>query len=103
MKPCAQCGLPVLWRRVEGRRQCFNPDDSIHWDLCSKERFAKVQREGKPFDKPSAAGYVMPLRVHFSRLSAKPKRGKGFKEDGCDCGLPPWELCKPDCPHRLAA
>ena len=24
-----------------------------------------------------------------------------YKPDGCDCGLPPWELCKPDCVHAL--
>lgn len=101
MPTCAQCGLTVRWNRVQGRWQCFNPDGSIHWDLCSKTRFERIKREGEFFDKPAAAGYVHPEKLQYTRLNAKPIRGKEFKPDGCDCGRPPWELCDPRCVHAI--
>ena len=29
--------------------------------------------------------------------------GSHYKPDGCDCGLPPWELCRPNCEHAIGA
>lgn len=77
---CRKCKLPIVWRKENGRWYGENPDGSDHWDLCSKVRSA-----GKVF-KEKVAG---------------PFTGKYYKPDGCDCGLPPWELCKPDCVHAL--
>lgn len=101
MSTCKQCGLTVEWRRVDGRPQCFNPDGSIHWDLCSKTKFERIKREGEFFDQPMAAGYIHPSKLQYTRLNAEPIRGKKYRPDRCDCGLPPWELCKPDCSHAI--
>jgi hypothetical protein len=34
-------------------------------------------------------------------LRSGPLKGKGYKPDGCVCGLPPWELCVENCPHAI--
>jgi hypothetical protein len=91
----------VRWSKPDGKWECHNPDGSDHWDLCSKTRFERIKREGEHFETAAVEGYRHPEKVQFVRISAKPMRGKQYRESGCDCGLPPWELCKPDCPHGI--
>ncbi len=107
---CQHCGLPVSWENIgpaaKPRWQCFNPDGSAHWDLCSRERFARVKREGRYFEKADktieVAGYKSPERTQLVSIRPlKPEIGKRWKEDGCNCGKPPWDLCEPACPHAL--
>lgn len=104
MAKCAECGLPVLWTRTPGSGawQCFNPDGTVHWDRCSAERFACIKREGFFFAKPTEEGYKHPKKLQYTML--RPGHafcGDRYRLDGCDCGLPPWELCKPTCSHAI--
>lgn len=110
MTTCNQCGLPVTWKRVKGRMQCYNPDGTVHWDRCSAERFAAVKRDGRFFTRagadgrPVAEGYATKDRVQYTMLRPDtPTTGKHYRPDGCTCGLPPWEVCKPDCQHAIGA
>ena len=110
---CRFCGLPVEWENVGTKRepkwQCFNPDDTIHWDRCSQASFERVKREGEFFtgtDKTidsTVTGYRAPYKTQLVSITPrKPAVGKRWREDGCDCGRPPWELCSPDCKHKTA-
>jgi zinc-finger-containing domain len=44
-----------------------------------------------------------PAPVEFRSESSGWKTGKHYKPSGCDCSLPPWMLCRPDCEHALRA
>ncbi len=111
MSTCSACGADVTWVRVGKRKQCHNPDGSDHWDLCSKLRFEQVKRTGVHFhgtahtaegDKLHTEGYRSPFKTQLVSIHLeKPITGKGYRPDGCDCGLPPWELCRSDCPHAI--
>ena len=105
MNACPQCGLPVFWRQENGKWLCRNPDGSDHWDACSQARFERIKAEGEFFAGPLEEGYKTRRKksgVQFTRLTAKDEAiGERYKPDGCDCGLPPWELCREDCPHAI--
>lgn len=113
MSVCSQCGADVRWVQDGTRKQCHNLDGSDHWDLCSKLRFERVKRTGVHFEGRQingegavlhVEGYRSPIKTQLVgiRLS-KPVTGKNYRPDGCDCGLPPWELCRPDCIHAIGA
>jgi hypothetical protein len=57
------------------------------------------QRQPQAFTSRSRAG----LRYRLNMQRSEPKRGSAYREDGCDCGLPPWELCRADCQHAASA
>lgn len=114
MSICSQCGATVLWTRVSKRRkQCYNPDGSVHWDECSRLRFERVKRTGEHFhgtdytaegDKLHTEGYRSPFKTQLVGIRLdKLATGKDYRASGCDCDLPPWELCKPDCQHAIGA
>ena len=99
---CKKCGAKVRWKKVEGRWQCFNLDGVIHWDTCSKNRWDQVKRTGQRFEEEMRSGFKRSMHGDkFDHIGQKEIIGKDYKPDGCKCGLPPWELCKPDCEHRI--
>lgn len=111
MSTCGQCGSTVVWLRDGDRKKCENPDGSDHWDRCSQLRFERVKRTGEFFTgtrtnseemKLHVEGYRSPFKTQLTLIRLdKLIKGKKWKPDGCDCGLPPWELCKPDCQHAI--
>lgn len=106
MSACAQCGLQITWvnegTKKRPKWQAFDPDGSVHWDRCSAARFERIKREGTFFAEPTAEGYVTRERIQFTMLRPEtPGVGKSYVPDGCTCGLPPWDLCKPDCEHAI--
>lgn len=102
MKKCAKCGLEVKWVMVGKRWFCKNPDESDHWDLCSKYTFDKIKSEGTPYHdkhgKEYSKGYD---HKTFGRKSYERggtwTHGKQYKpiHHKTECQIPPWEDC--DC------
>jgi len=80
MKECRKCGLPLKFEKRKGKWYPTNPDGSEHWDLCKE-----IRNRGKVFEEKSSGV------IH----------GDLAKPNECDCGLPPWELCQPDCRWAL--
>jgi hypothetical protein len=109
MSICKSCGASVEWTKKEGRWFCFNPGTQTdHWDSCSKRRWTQTKSTGKRFENmkvdknTTASGYAHSIHgTKFDHIEKKSITGKRYKPDGCDCGLPPWELCKPNCEHAL--
>jgi hypothetical protein len=85
MPVCKHCKSDVTFIQKE-RWYVLNPDGTEHWKLC----FELQKWNKKLTDKPKKD-------MKIGRTIA----GKNYKPDGCTCGLPPWELCKPDCEYRL--
>ena len=97
MTKCKQCQLEIVWIN----KRCLNPDMSDHWDRCSEEQFRIVRETGKPFVDSEGDGYLYQGKKHYTMRRGKVTVGDKYKPDGCTCGLPPWELCKPDCEHAI--
>lgn len=106
---CKSCGGNVDWKKDSGRWQCFNAGTEVdHWDSCSARRWKQTVATGTRFENERQrngdmfSGYEK--SIHGTRLDHIEKPmifGKKYKPDGCDCGLPPWELCRSDCAHAL--
>jgi hypothetical protein len=109
MSDCKSCGAPVEWKKIDGRWYCHNAGTQTdHWDSCSKRRWQQTVSTGERFDnlkldkKRTASGYKNSIHgMKFDHIEVKSIKGKHYKPDGCDCGRPPWELCKPDCKHAI--
>lgn len=96
MRFCKQCGGEIIWKYLGGKSQCFNPDGTSHWDLCSKRKMEAVKQFGTPFKTATTEGYKLDGKKHFTMISGA--RIKGWRFHGeCDCKTPPWELC----PHSF--
>lgn len=99
---CAKCDQPIaFYENEKGRWVPCDPDGSDHFDKCSRASMARVMRDGLYFDRKDAAGYMYRGRTQFVRVSKDSVRGASYTPDGCDCGLPAWELCKEDCQHAI--
>jgi len=103
---CKQCGLNVTWRKVDGKKQCFDAStDTVHWDRCSAERFAKIKATGKRFETETEAGYFTALKkcgVQYTKLMAPEIVGEDYRVSGrCKNCVPPWEVCPNGCPDAL--
>lgn len=112
--PCKDCGLPVQWRLEKPagkpeRWQYFNPNGSVHWDLCSKTRTARVKREGKRYELRTRTTVIEHGYQH-RKLGTKAMYinggtfvGANYRPLPCagECRTPPWEGC-PACPHTAA-
>jgi hypothetical protein len=105
---CKSCGAAVTWKKIEGRWFCLNADGQDHWDACSKRKWAQVKATGVRFENLTNAkgqrisGYAD--SVHGTKLDHVEGRqiiGANYTPDGCDCGLPPWELCSQNCRHAI--
>ena len=102
MTVCKTCNSKVIWVKEGKRLFCRNPDGSDHWDLCSKLKWDQVKATGTRFESKRKSGYKDSIHgTKFDMLAAHVAVGKDYKPDGCTCGLPPWELCKPDCEHGI--
>lgn len=102
MTPCKQCGGDVCWVQIDGRWHCHDADGSDHWDTCAKRKWKQVKSTGQRFETAKESGYRN--SIHGTKLDwigGKVVTGKNWKRDGCDCGLPPWEICRPDCAHAI--
>ena len=117
MSVCKHCRGDVKWVKTD-RWYCQNPDGSDHWDLCSQRKLEHFQKHGKWFSQKKGTEEGLKLEMKDALPN---KSGKGFKTvqmlhratklivgskyvpSGCDCGLPPWELCKPDCQWSIVA
>lgn len=102
MSICKSCGSDVIWRRIDGRWYCYNEDGSEHWDRCSAIRWEQTKATGVFFSKNGDSGYRNSVHgTKMSRQSSGFIRGKDYREDCCDCGLPAWEICSQNCSHGL--
>jgi hypothetical protein len=54
-----------------------------------------------PHSKPSAPSNQTKSIKSKGLLLSKGKTGKHYKKENCNCGLPPWDLCKENCEHRI--
>jgi len=112
MSICKSCQGEVKWVKTD-RWHCYNADGSDHWDLCSARKLAHFQLHGKEVKNKHGRKLVVKAgmglitngggekTVQWLQRAAQVITGKDYKPDGCDCGLPPWELCKPDCVHAI--
>jgi ribosomal protein S27AE len=90
---CKQCGGPVIWEQQDGRWRCYNPDYTEHWDTCSRNRWNRVAREGKRFERKQATGYVHQKKEKYERISSGIKHGDRYQPRPCPHDVPPWEDC----------
>lgn len=73
----------------------------IDWDLNKAKWLADVKKHGKPYSEQNEAGYIYKgARVRMWLLGPTIK-GAEYKPDGCDCGLPSWEICREVCEHAI--
>jgi hypothetical protein len=80
MRSCNRCGLPIAFKRRNGRAIPVNPDGSDHWDACKAQQRAKRSPDV---------------------IQGKTIIGERSRELPCRCTVPPWEDC-PDCEHLQA-
>ena len=111
MSICKTCNSEIKWVKTD-RWYCQNTDGSDHWDLCAQLKLFNFKAHGKAFTAgkdsglrvekkygiPNKSGSKIKTELYLERIG-KTVTGKNYKPDGCDCGLPPWELCQPDCVH----
>lgn len=104
MSTCKQCLLQVIWEVVDSKWQCFNPDGSVHWNLCSKHKFARIKTTGQlvMYDKDIA--YLTNLKksgIQYVEQHSGIVRGSNYNPSGecMDC-VPPWEVCAA-CPDGM--
>ena len=105
-KLCKKCKTPITWVYFGNRWHCYNAGtEDDHWDTCSTVTTKIVQQNGvKKIKSDGSWGYVYLGKFHKMQSGeTKMKAGKFYKPDKCTCGLPPWELCKPDCKCALTA
>lgn len=87
MPLCKHCKSDIKFVKKD-RWYVFNPDGTEHWKLCKE-----LQEWNKKLTEKSTT--KVPMKI------GRTITGANYKPNGCDCGLPPWELCKPDCEHRI--
>ena len=94
---CNACGGLV---KFVGRKP-LNEDGTPHWDICKERQFEKVKKHGTPYKEENEAGYIYKGERWRTWLRGLAITGSIYKPDRCDCGLPPWELCKEDCTAQI--
>ena len=101
---CGKCNQKIAFFKMANGKWCpCNPDGTDHFDDCRLHWFQRVMREGKKFVRKNKEGYIFEGKEILTLVVGKTITGKKYKPDGCDCGLPPWELCKPDCQYAIGA
>lgn len=75
MAKCKHCGTEITWIKQDGKWIPANASTGeIHFQECKRIKF---KRSGRPtVGKP-----VLVI-------------GENYKPSGCDCDIPPWEICK---------
>lgn len=94
---CNACGGQV--RFID--RKPFNVDGSSHWDVCKQRQFAAVRKKGAYFETAFEGGYIYKGHKWLTWMRMPAVTGSQYKPDGCDCGLPAWELCEEVCQHAI--
>lgn len=62
----------------------------------------KHQSLGVPFEDDDGEGIIYCGKKQYrSKKGSKIIRGEKYSPSGCSCGLPPWELCDPECEYRI--
>jgi hypothetical protein len=98
MAYCKKCGLKVKWIRDNDRWVCQNPDNSDHWDLCSKTVFEDVKKNGIQFKrevkKETHHGYKSDkYGEKLFMIEGRIIIGKGYKPSIHDKTCLPWNEC----------
>lgn len=114
MNPCRQCGGSVVWKLEASGWKCYQADGvTAHWDHCAKRRWDQTVSTGERFENEDcvqvgtqivdgASGYRKSIHgTKLDRIEGRRIAGKQYRPDGCNCGLPPWDTCKPDCEHAI--
>ena len=71
MSKCKKCGMEIQWNQQNGKWVPYS-NGMIHFEFCKK---------------PITESTVM-------SMSAGWQRGEKYYDCKCDCGVPPWEVCK---------
>lgn len=93
-RPCAKCGETVnfvRWVKQAHRGNIWhwaNEDGSHHFCGTGQPELRHLREIVKE----------QPKEIEMHRVGST-ITGAHYKPDGCTCGLPPWELCQPDCEH----
>ena len=75
MSNCKHCGCAIIWKQTkDGWRPLNAVTGDLHFQECRTTRFKK---SGRPL---VSKGIVV--------------IGENYKPSGCDCGIPPWEVCE---------
>lgn len=99
---CTKCGASVNWKKVGQRWQCFDPDGAVHWDNCSKRRWAQVKATGKRFETTHESGYENSIHgTRFDHILARYVTKPDVPIVDCPNCVPPWEVCPNKCPNAL--
>lgn len=99
MSICRDCGSAIKWFN---RKPYDLKDGSIHWDVCRERQYEAAKKYGRPYKTENESGFVGTNGVRWPLQKKGPLIvGPNFKNDLCDCGLPPWEICKEDCSHQI--
>lgn len=94
---CEACGGRVRFLN----RKPHDLDGKLHWDTCKERQFDTVKKHGTPYCKENEAGYIYKGERWRTWLRGPRITGSQYSPNTCDCGLPPWELCKEDCTARI--
>lgn len=105
MSKCKKCGSHIYWRNDGRQWQCFNPDGSVHWDLCSKLCFEQVRSSGRLVIDGQDKGYTSTVKaggVQWFELHARVRTGEHYhpSSDCAEC-CEPWEVCAFPCPDAI--
>ena len=97
---CKKCKGEMIWVKRDGRWYGENPDGSDHWDTCSKNIWDQVKKSGERVTTKRKNGVThvgFKTQSHGFQLESihtPAVAGKNYKPSNCDCGIPPWEVCK---------
>lgn len=88
---CKKCGGPLAFKRVSGKLWPMNPDGTDHYDVCRERRYKTAQQGERYTDDLIDTWINNGVQFDLRRSAPAPKSDW---VDPCDCGVPPWEVCK---------
>lgn len=80
MSKCKKCGMDIQWRK-QGSKWIPYSHGVMHWELCKK-----------PITETTVMSKSNGVHV-----------GENYVDVKCDCGVPPWEVCKHSFPEVIEA
>jgi hypothetical protein len=90
---CNACGGGIKF--VD--RKPYNSDGTVHWDSCKERQYEVVRKNGVYYRTDNEAGYLYKGEKWPTWRRGPVVTGSEYTESNCDCGVPPWELCKDAC------
>lgn len=88
LRPCHVCGIPVSFVHWPGKAM-----NIFHWANEDGSHHVHGGKAGRREQVLSERQKPGPVRVMHGQAIV----GRDYKPSGCDCNVPPWEVC----PHSF--